>query len=388
MLLMGTWYVATLLAQQTERRRRHVRVGHRPGAAVRQVHHRHLDHAGDLRRPDRPRHQPEDRQVQDRRGQGVPRSTRPARRARKALAGIGITPAQVTDAVAATLFAAGRRAARTTCRSSPTPRTPSSRRTRCRSTPPACRTSSTRRTRRSCPAASASTREQARRRTRAKNEVLNQSTSDWPGPARPEPHAGTRPPMAERFRRLPMATSPPARRPAANRRLVSRNTVAGWTFILPNFLGFARAHPRTRRRAVLRGLHELERLRRGRVGRHRQLPADVGDASFWTALRNTVYYTVVHIPLTLVGVARAGAAAQPEAARRRVLPHRRVLPLHHLDRGDRRGLEHAVQPGVRPDQRSSSVPSASTTRRAGPRRPTGRCRRSSSSAPGATWATT
>ncbi|MBM0202384.1 extracellular solute-binding protein [Micromonospora sp. STR1s_5] len=47
---------------------------------------------------------------------------------------------------------------RTTCRSSPTPSTPSSRRTRCRSTPPACRTSSTRRTRRSSPTARASTR--------------------------------------------------------------------------------------------------------------------------------------------------------------------------------------------------------------------------------------
>ncbi|MFY1616327.1 carbohydrate ABC transporter permease [Micromonospora sp. WMMD736] len=80
---------------------------------------------------------------------------------------------------------------------------------------------------------------------------------------------------------------------------MSRNTVAGWSFILPNFAGFA----------VLTllpvgvlfymaftnwnvfGVAEWT----GTANFRRMW----GDASFWTALRNTVYYTVFHIPLTL-----------------------------------------------------------------------------------------
>ena len=62
---------------------------------------------------------------------------------------------------------------------------------------------------------------------------------------------------------------------------------------------------------------ELERLRRRRVDRRRTTSSGCWhDDSFWTALRNTVYYTAFHIPLTLVAVARPGAAAQPQAARR------------------------------------------------------------------------
>ncbi|MCZ7375213.1 carbohydrate ABC transporter permease [Micromonospora sp. WMMC250] len=80
---------------------------------------------------------------------------------------------------------------------------------------------------------------------------------------------------------------------------MSRNTVAGWSFILPNFVGFAVLTLLPV--AVLFyvaftnwnvfGVAEWT----GTANFRRMW----GDASFWTALRNTVYYTVFHIPLTL-----------------------------------------------------------------------------------------
>lgn len=95
-----------------------------------------------------------------------------------------------------------------------------------------------------------------------------------------------------------MATLPHTR--PRNRRLVSRNTVAGWSFILPNFVGFAVLTLLPV--AVLFyvaftnwnvfGVAEWT----GTANFRRMWD----DASFWTALRNTVYYTVFHIPLTLV----------------------------------------------------------------------------------------
>ncbi|MEU4556548.1 carbohydrate ABC transporter permease [Micromonospora violae] len=80
---------------------------------------------------------------------------------------------------------------------------------------------------------------------------------------------------------------------------MSRNTVAGWSFILPNFVGFAVLTLLPV--AVLFyvaftnwnvfGVAEWT----GTANFRRMW----NDASFWTALRNTVYYTVFHIPLTL-----------------------------------------------------------------------------------------
>jgi multiple sugar transport system permease protein/alpha-1,4-digalacturonate transport system permease protein len=94
-----------------------------------------------------------------------------------------------------------------------------------------------------------------------------------------------------------MATVLQARRRRG--RLVWRNTVAGWTFILPNFLGFALltlvpvvvlfylafTSWNVFGKAKWVGLANFVRMGK--------------DASFWTALENTVYYTVFHIPLTL-----------------------------------------------------------------------------------------
>ncbi|WP_234359364.1 carbohydrate ABC transporter permease [Plantactinospora sp. BC1] len=78
-----------------------------------------------------------------------------------------------------------------------------------------------------------------------------------------------------------------------------RNTLAGWSFILPNFAGFALL---TLVPVVVLfylaftnwnvfGVAEWT----GTANFRRMW----GDASFWTALRNTVYYTVFHIPLTM-----------------------------------------------------------------------------------------
>jgi multiple sugar transport system permease protein len=94
-----------------------------------------------------------------------------------------------------------------------------------------------------------------------------------------------------------MATMPRLR--PRNGRLVWRNTVAGWSFILPNFVGFAALTLVPV--AVLFymaftnwnvfGVAEWTGTANFRRMWH--------DASFWTALRNTTYYTVFHIPLTM-----------------------------------------------------------------------------------------
>lgn len=87
---------------------------------------------------------------------------------------------------------------------------------------------------------------------------------------------------------------------AAGKALRRRRTIAGWSFILPNFLGFvlltlgpvlalfyiaftkwsAFGSPQ------FTGLENLQRL--------------VGDDVFWTAFGDTLYYSGVHIPVTFV----------------------------------------------------------------------------------------
>ncbi|GAB3261314.1 carbohydrate ABC transporter permease [Kineosporia babensis] len=90
------------------------------------------------------------------------------------------------------------------------------------------------------------------------------------------------------------AARPP--RPGALRR---RNTLIGLSFVLPNFIGFAVltlvpvlalfylsfTDWNVFGRANWTGTANLERL--------------LNDSSFWTALRNTLYYTGVHVPVTM-----------------------------------------------------------------------------------------
>lgn len=90
------------------------------------------------------------------------------------------------------------------------------------------------------------------------------------------------------------------RRPARRRgRTVLRDTAVGWSFLLPNFIGFAvltlvpvgwlfyLAFTDWNVFGVAKwtGLANFRRL--------------IHDQSFWTALENTLYYTALHIPLTL-----------------------------------------------------------------------------------------
>ena len=95
-----------------------------------------------------------------------------------------------------------------------------------------------------------------------------------------------------------MATMVRARRRRG--RLVWRNTAVGWSFLLPNFIGFAVltlvpivilfylafTSWNVFGAAQWVGTANFKRL--------------IHDDSFYTALKNTIYYTVFHIPLTLV----------------------------------------------------------------------------------------
>ena len=90
---------------------------------------------------------------------------------------------------------------------------------------------------------------------------------------------------------------PPRRRRSALRR---RNTLIAWTFILPNFVGFAAltlvpvitlfymsfTDWNIFGTANWVGLENFSRL--------------LGDGSFHVALWNTIYYSLLHIPLTIV----------------------------------------------------------------------------------------
>ncbi|MCB7137431.1 carbohydrate ABC transporter permease [Cellulosimicrobium marinum] len=94
-------------------------------------------------------------------------------------------------------------------------------------------------------------------------------------------------------------TRPPTDRRRAGSRLRLRNTLIGYSFILPNFLGFGLltlvpvitlfyisfTNWNVFGVADWIGLENFQRL--------------VGDASFHRALLNTLYYAVIHIPLTL-----------------------------------------------------------------------------------------
>jgi len=89
--------------------------------------------------------------------------------------------------------------------------------------------------------------------------------------------------------------------PRRRSRLVWRNTVAGWSFILPNFIGFA-----VLTMVPVAVLFYIA-FTKWNVFRHNATWIGTdnfvqlwNDSIFWTAFWNTVYYTVFHIPLTLV----------------------------------------------------------------------------------------
>lgn len=94
-----------------------------------------------------------------------------------------------------------------------------------------------------------------------------------------------------------IATTQAARRRRG--RLRRRNALIGWSFILPNFVGFA-----VLTLVPVIALFYLAFTSWNAFGTAPWVGLDnftrlVGDTSFHTSLTNTVYYTVFHIPLTL-----------------------------------------------------------------------------------------
>jgi multiple sugar transport system permease protein len=93
-----------------------------------------------------------------------------------------------------------------------------------------------------------------------------------------------------------MATTLEARRPGS--RLKRRNTLLGLSFILPNFIGFA-----TLTLIPVVVLFYLSFTDWNAFGAAEWVGVEnfremVGDSNFWTALRTTFYYSVLHIPIT------------------------------------------------------------------------------------------
>jgi multiple sugar transport system permease protein len=94
-----------------------------------------------------------------------------------------------------------------------------------------------------------------------------------------------------------IATTQAARRRRG--RLRRRNALIGWSFILPNFVGFA-----VLTLVPVIALFYLAFTSWNAFGTAPWVGLDnftrlIGDTSFHTSLTNTVYYTVFHIPLTL-----------------------------------------------------------------------------------------
>ena len=94
-----------------------------------------------------------------------------------------------------------------------------------------------------------------------------------------------------------MATTLVARRRHA--RLVWRNTAVGWSFLLPNFVGFALLTLLPVALLFYYGFTDWNVFLGAKWSGLDNFREMIHDASFWTALKNTLYYTVFHIPLTL-----------------------------------------------------------------------------------------
>ena len=149
-----------------------------------------------------------------------------------------------------------------------------------------------------------------------------------------------------------------AARPGARRaRLVWRNTVAGWSFILPNFIGFAVLTLVPVGVLFYIAFTKWNVFRRTATGSARTTSCSCShDRQFWTALTE---HPLLHGRSTSRSPwprRWAGPAAQPEAARAwRSSAPPRSSPTSPRSSPLALGVEHAVQPGVRADQRVPAV---------------------------------
>ncbi|RZU62535.1 carbohydrate ABC transporter permease [Zhihengliuella halotolerans] len=88
-------------------------------------------------------------------------------------------------------------------------------------------------------------------------------------------------------------------RPAGNRRQARRNTLIGWSFILPNFLGFLAFTLIPVIAAFGLAFMHWNSFSTPRWVGLENFRTMFASETFWIALRNTVVYTIGHVPLTL-----------------------------------------------------------------------------------------
>lgn len=95
-------------------------------------------------------------------------------------------------------------------------------------------------------------------------------------------------------------TSSPARKPAASHttKLRRRNTIVGWSFILPNFLGFAVFTMIPVITLFYYGFTEWSLLGNAEFSGMINFKRLFSDSLFQTSVFNTFYYAIFHIPLT------------------------------------------------------------------------------------------
>ncbi|OYN99124.1 carbohydrate ABC transporter permease [Enemella evansiae] len=88
-------------------------------------------------------------------------------------------------------------------------------------------------------------------------------------------------------------------KPSPNR-LRRRTALIGWSFILPNFLGFALFTLIPVIAAMALSFMQWDSYSAPKFVGLKNFRAMIADENFWVALRNTALYALGHIPLTLV----------------------------------------------------------------------------------------
>lgn len=85
----------------------------------------------------------------------------------------------------------------------------------------------------------------------------------------------------------------------SNKKQVRRNTLIGWSFILPNFLGFAAFTLIPVCAALILAFMKWDAVGAPEFVGLKNFQRMVGSETFWIALRNTFVYAIGHVPLTL-----------------------------------------------------------------------------------------
>ncbi|GAA3402058.1 MULTISPECIES: carbohydrate ABC transporter permease [Pseudarthrobacter] len=97
----------------------------------------------------------------------------------------------------------------------------------------------------------------------------------------------------------PVAPAPAPAHSRGNRKQARRNTLIGWTFILPNFLGFLAFTLIPVTAAFALSFMEWTSFTAPRWVGLENFQRMFQSDTFWVALRNTVVYALGHVPLTM-----------------------------------------------------------------------------------------